>query len=118
MRANVSDWNIGLSICYDLRFPEFYQALVYGSNAMSRSSGDSAYASNTDYFPDGSSISDTDEVNTPDKDVHLLLVPSAFTVPTGTAHWEILLRARAIETQCYVVAAAQAGTIYYYLLLS
>ena len=38
-----------------------------------------------------------------------LLVPSAFTVPTGKAHWEVLLRARAIESQCYVVAAAQAG---------
>lgn len=39
----------------------------------------------------------------------ILLVPSAFTVPTGKAHWEVLLRARAIEAQCYVVAAAQAG---------
>jgi deaminated glutathione amidase len=36
-------------------------------------------------------------------------IPSAFTVPTGKAHWEVLMRARAIETQCYVVAAAQAG---------
>jgi predicted amidohydrolase len=39
----------------------------------------------------------------------VLLVPSAFTVPTGKAHWEVLLRSRAIETQCYVVAAAQWG---------
>ncbi len=39
----------------------------------------------------------------------LITFPSAFTVPTGQAHWEILLRARAIETQCYVVAAAQVG---------
>jgi deaminated glutathione amidase len=39
----------------------------------------------------------------------LLLVPSAFTVPTGRAHWETLLRARAIENQCYVLAAAQVG---------
>lgn len=41
--------------------------------------------------------------------VHVLLVPAAFLVPTGKAHWEVLLRARAIENQCYVIAAAQAG---------
>ena len=41
--------------------------------------------------------------------MQILLVPSAFTVPTGQAHWEVLLRARAIESQCYVIAAAQAG---------
>lgn len=41
--------------------------------------------------------------------VDLILVPSAFTVPTGQAHWEVLLRARAIESQCYVAAAAQSG---------
>jgi predicted amidohydrolase len=40
----------------------------------------------------------------------VLTYPSAFTVPTGKAHWEVLLRARAIETQCYVIAAAQAGS--------
>jgi nitrilase len=63
---------IGLSICYDLRFPELYRALM-----------------------------------TPPCD--LLCVPSSFTHPTGAAHWEVLLRARAIENQCYVVAAAQGG---------
>lgn len=62
---------VGLSICYDLRFPELYRAL-----------GDCA----------------------------LIVVPSAFTYTTGEAHWEILLRARAIENQCYVLAAAQGGT--------
>jgi len=62
---------IGMSICYDLRFPELYRA-------MGR--------------------------------VDLILVPSAFTVPTGSAHWHVLLRARAIENQCYVLAAAQGGT--------
>jgi nitrilase len=62
---------VGLSICYDLRFPELYRAL-----------GDCA----------------------------LIVVPSAFTATTGAAHWEILLRARAIENQCYVLAAAQGGT--------
>ena len=39
----------------------------------------------------------------------VLLAPSAFTVPTGQAHWEVLLRARAIEHQCFMVAAAQVG---------
>ncbi|MDB5853969.1 MAG: carbon-nitrogen hydrolase family protein [Herminiimonas sp.] len=61
---------VGLSVCYDLRFPELYRAL-----------GDCA----------------------------LMVVPSAFTYTTGKAHWEILLRARAIENQCYVLAAAQGG---------
>jgi deaminated glutathione amidase len=62
---------LGLSICYDLRFPEVYRALG---------------------------------------DVDVIFVPSAFTVPTGQAHWETLLRARAIENQAYVVAPAQGGT--------
>ncbi len=62
---------VGLAICYDLRFPEFFRAL--GS-------------------------------------VDLLIVPAAFTHTTGSAHWEVLLRARAIENQCYVLAAAQGGT--------
>ncbi|KAI1980854.1 Carbon-nitrogen hydrolase [Ophidiomyces ophidiicola] len=63
---------LGLSICFDLRFPELSLAL--------RRQG-----------------------------CHVITYPSAFTVPTGRAHWEILLRARAIETQSYVVAAAQCG---------
>ena len=64
---------VGLSVCYDLRFPELYRALMQ-----------------------------------PPCD--LLSVPSAFTWPTGLAHWELLLRARAVENQCYVIAAAQGGT--------
>ena len=64
---------IGLSVCYDLRFPELYRALV-------------------------------------DKGAEILSVPSAFTATTGRAHWEPLLRARAVENQCYVVAPAQWGT--------
>ncbi|RAH45221.1 carbon-nitrogen hydrolase family protein [Aspergillus brunneoviolaceus CBS 621.78] len=63
---------VGLSICFDLRFPEL-------SLALRR------------------------------QDAQIIAYPSAFTVPTGRAHWETLLRARAIETQSYVVAAAQAG---------
>ncbi len=64
---------VGLSICYDLRFPELYRGFA----------GDGP--------PD------------------LVIVPSAFTHTTGSAHWEILLRARAIENQCYVLAPAQGG---------
>ena len=63
---------VGLSVCYDLRFPELYRALMH-----------------------------------PPCD--LLAVPSAFTYTTGKAHWELLLRARAVENQCYVLAAAQGG---------
>ena len=63
---------MGLSVCYDLRFPEHYLAL--------RQLG-----------------------------AEILLIPAAFTTPTGMAHWETLLRARAIENQCYVIAAAQVG---------
>lgn len=61
---------IGLSICYDLRFPELYRAMG---------------------------------------EVDILVVPSAFTETTGKAHWESLLRARAIENLCYVIAPAQGG---------
>lgn len=63
---------VGLSICYDLRFPELYRALMR-----------------------------------PPCD--LLVVPAAFTHTTGEKHWELLLRARAVENQCYVLAAAQGG---------
>jgi predicted amidohydrolase len=64
---------IGLSICYDLRFPELYRGLV----ALG---------------------------------AEVLAVPSAFTFVTGEAHWEVLLRARAIEDQCFVLAPAQWGS--------
>ena len=63
-------WTFGLSICYDLRFPELYRAM--GT-----------------------------------VDCHI--IPAAFTYTTGKDHWEILLRARAIENQCYVLASAQGG---------
>ena len=65
-------WRVGLSVCYDLRFPELYRT----------------YAS---------------------AGAHLMLVPSAFTYTTGKEHWEVLLRARAIENLSFVVAAAQGG---------
>ncbi|HYD26534.1 carbon-nitrogen hydrolase family protein [Brevundimonas sp.] len=63
---------LGLTICYDIRFPQLHRALAKAGAAM-------------------------------------IAVPAAFTVPTGEAHWETLLRARAIETGCYVLAPAQAG---------
>ena len=65
-----NDWCFGLSICYDLRFPELYRAMGQ-------------------------------------VDCHI--IPAAFTYTTGKDHWEILLRARAIENQCYLLASAQGG---------
>lgn len=65
-------FRFGLSICYDLRFPELYRRLV-------------------------------------DRGAEVLVVPAAFTLQTGKDHWHILLRARAIESQCWVIAAAQWG---------
>lgn len=65
-------WRVGMSICYDLRFPELYRQCMQAG-------------------------------------AHLLLAPSAFTYTTGQAHWEILLRARAIENLCYLMAPAQGG---------
>ena len=70
--AAAAGLNLGLTVCYDLRFPALYRALAEAG-------------------------------------AELIAVPSAFTVPTGEAHWEVLLRARAIETGCHVIAAAQAG---------
>jgi predicted amidohydrolase len=70
--VDVGDLRLGLSICYDLRFPELYRRLV-------------------------------------DARADVLLVPAAFTVHTGKDHWHVLLRARAIESQSWVVAAAQWG---------
>lgn len=71
--ADLGDFRLGFTICYDVRFPALYRALAEAGAT-------------------------------------LIAVPAAFTVPTGAAHWEVLLRARAIETGCYVIAAAQAGT--------
>ena len=70
--VEVGEWQLGLSVCYDLRFAELYRQLT----ALG---------------------------------AQLVTVPAAFTAVTGAAHWEPLLRARAIENQCYVVAAAQGG---------
>lgn len=63
---------IGLTVCYDLRFPELYRRLTFAG-------------------------------------AEIVTVPSAFTFPTGEAHWDVLLRARAIENQAYVIAPAQFG---------
>lgn len=70
--ADTTAGRIGLTICYDMRFPELYRRLAA-------------------------------------EGVHAFSVPSAFTVPTGRAHWEVLLRARAIENLSFVIAPAQCG---------
>ena len=67
---NADCGRVGLSVCYDLRFPELFRAMG---------------------------------------EVDLIVLPAAFTYTTGIAHWEVLLRARAIENQCYVLAPAQGG---------
>jgi deaminated glutathione amidase len=71
--ADIAGFKIGLSICYDLRFPELYRALS-------------------------------------EQGAEVLLVPAAFTLHTGKDHWHVLLRARAIESQAFVLAANQQGT--------
>jgi predicted amidohydrolase len=71
---DVEGWQVGLTVCYDLRFPELYRILaVEGAD--------------------------------------LITVPAAFTLHTGKDHWELLLRARAVENQCFVAAANQWGVV-------
>jgi deaminated glutathione amidase len=70
--APLSDVDVGLTVCYDLRFPELYRILAL-------------------------------------RGARIITVPSAFTAPTGRAHWEVLLRARAIENQAFVIAPNQIG---------
>jgi deaminated glutathione amidase len=70
--AEVEDWKLGLTVCYDVRFPELYRILAL-------------------------------------EGAQLVTVPAHFTTPTGKDHWHVLLRARAIENQLYVAAAAQTG---------
>jgi predicted amidohydrolase len=71
--ADIAGVKVGLSICYDLRFPELYRELVK------------------------------------DKGAEVVVIPAAFTAHTGAAHWHVLMRARAIEDQVWIVAAAQWG---------
>ncbi|MBI5535103.1 MAG: carbon-nitrogen hydrolase family protein [Deltaproteobacteria bacterium] len=70
--VDIDGWKVGLSICYDVRFPELYRRLV-------------------------------------DQGAELIVVPAAFTLATGKDHWHVLMRARAIESQCYLVASGQWG---------
>jgi deaminated glutathione amidase len=72
--CEVEGWRLGLTVCYDLRFPELYRILAV-------------------------------------EGAELVTVPAAFTLYTGKDHWELLLRARAVENQCYVVAANQWGVV-------
>ena len=71
--ADIEGWLCGMTICYDVRFPELFRYYV-------------------------------------SRGAHILLVPSNFTQRTGKDHWEVLIRARAIENQCFVVAPGQCGT--------
>jgi deaminated glutathione amidase len=71
--TEVEGWTVGLTICYDLRFPELYRILAV-------------------------------------EGAELVTIPAAFTLYTGKDHWELLVRARAVENQCYVAAANQWGT--------
>jgi predicted amidohydrolase len=70
--TEIEGWPLGLTVCYDVRFPELYRILAL-------------------------------------EGAHLITVPAHFTLYTGKDHWELLLRARAVENQCYVAAAAQIG---------
>jgi deaminated glutathione amidase len=72
--CEVEGWRLGLTVCYDLRFPELYRILAV-------------------------------------EGAELVTVPAAFTLFTGKDHWELLLRARAVENQCYVIAANQWGVV-------
>ena len=72
--CDVEGWKLGLTVCYDLRFPELYRILAV-------------------------------------EGAELVTVPAAFTLYTGKDHWELLLRARAVENQCYVAAANQWGIV-------
>ncbi|KAI0843371.1 carbon-nitrogen hydrolase [Hypoxylon sp. FL0890] len=91
---------LGSLICFDLRFPEAALHLTTTSHSHSSSNLSSTNATSSSNPPSPKSYPSPAQI---------LLYPSAFTVPTGTAHWEILLRARAIETQSYVIASAQVG---------
>jgi predicted amidohydrolase len=73
MSCELEGWRVGLTICYDLRFPELYRILAV-------------------------------------EGAELVTIPAAFTLFTGKDHWELLVRARAVENQCYVAAANQWGT--------
>ncbi len=73
---HAADLRVGLSVCYDLRFPELYRAMTFAAG---------------------------------EPPLDLICVPSAFTYATGEKHWELLLRARAVENLCYVIASAQGG---------
>ena len=74
LACEVEGWRLGLTVCYDLRFPELYRILAV-------------------------------------EGAELVTVPAAFTLYTGKDHWELLLRARAVENQCYVAAANQWGIV-------
>ena len=73
MCFEIDGWRVGLAICYDLRFPGFFEKLAMN------------------------------------EDLDAIFLPAAFTKKTGQAHWEVLLRSRAIEQQCFLLAPNQLG---------
>ena len=101
--TEVADWSLGLSVCYDVRFPGLFQALRWPEASGVHKNDDQKSITQS------SSSSSQCTPSSPVNRAEVFLVPSAFTPRTGAPHWEVLLRARAIETQCYVIAAAQAG---------
>ncbi len=109
--SSVNGWNLGLTICYDVRFSELYKALR-GVHHIKRDAPRSAKHSVsvlTDHKIEHEKPSADSSPVVIRPGAEVMLVPAAFTPKTGEPHWETLLRARAIETECYVVAAAQAG---------
>lgn len=105
--AQIGSWGqAGLTVCYDLRFPEMFQALRFPQN---KSEPNAVHATSGGAPQCATEVQANTVLEGSPAGVDFFLVPSAFTRPTGRAHWEVLLRARAIETQCYVIAAAQAG---------
>ncbi|KAI8625441.1 carbon-nitrogen hydrolase [Xylariaceae sp. FL1651] len=96
---------LGSLICFDLRFPEPALRLAQPPPPAAAAAARKQNSSSSSSSSSESSSGGNDDVGP----AQILLYPSAFTVPTGRAHWEVLLRARAIETQSWVIAAAQAG---------
>jgi predicted amidohydrolase len=110
--------NVGVTVCYDLRFPELYTALRDAGAQVILFTGtlypDSFTPPRAKYCTGYCSVlsvssSPLKTLTNPETSTQVILVPSAFMPTTGQAHWEVLLRSRAIETQCYVAAAAQYG---------
>ena len=151
---DIGPLKVGLTVCYDLRFPELYQLLAFPPSKPSFSQNNAVDVMSTSMAAINSVSTTTNEdplvssttsaLSTTTSDMRkldysvlqapsngcngstdgisrgvgadVILVPAAFTVKTGRAHWLTLLKARAIENQVYIVAAAQAGSIQHFCL--